>query len=1033
MSNDAKQPSDEPTEPQVEVHPVQESAPPEPWTPERVVEWNNYYNIYVAIGLLVLVVVNTLNLFDDSSIFASLRSGEITLSKGFPETTDTLSYTSEGQRWVNLGWMFDTVSAATYRIGKTLTTPDKSDQYGAGAVTILHSIVRLFTFLILLSIGRSRQSLWGRSVLLGMAVVMGLGSGLVGTELWGVFFLSILLRLMFLATDKNRSWALWAIPAVFLLWVNFDSSAGFGLLLTLGWGIGLMVDGKKIQPSITPAKIGPILAACIAACLINPWTIHALGAIFRLSNQYTMLPGGILGSIQFRESAIRNAFLMRLVSLMVIGSVSFWLNIDRFRLDRFLAFLMGAISFLVWIRYRGDFSIVLAVIVGLNLEEWYQDSFGSEGRIGWKWTSFSIGGRGITIFALFGLAAQHITGYGLTEGASTFGLGFNPDRYAFEAADFLRDSKLSGQVFNWNSSQGNMLLWNAYPARKSFLDDRRNLFSKEILKERDTLRSALRDDETSVWRPILDKYQVTAVMVQAMTTSYTEESAVKTLARLSQSVNWIPFYDDGVVVIFGRSDAKPDDLAYFSANRLDADRIVYTAEEKLPAFDRPPSSSSVLDQVIASKALGMTQPHAQAAFRRLSPPGRVTDEKVPSLPPSPAECIAAIREARRAIAKKPDQSQPYRILLESYRALHNQELALMSGLKLEPANAAQISMMQAGPNPLGLRFRQRVAALHFAIETSPRPATPVESEYLSALHAEMAQLMLLANAVDIGRDHLRKCMEIDPEASNTSERRAQIAQLDQAYEQMETEMNSMSLEEQANASARINRALTIGLTNQALTDLREAEATGTSPDTILPILIDLYCQLGMPDQAIPLIGNTGNKSLETSAGLSTYRQGLVSALLGDYPGAFVGWGNESIPVTQLDELRRGLMAGQMWMLGELGTATRTFMELPDQSRTVAARLFDLGPIQLEGGMPKAAAESFTKSLKREPLSDISPIARYYLEKLGKPFPETPKLGDVTAPTVPTSAPSAPVVAAPALAIPGTSAKPVVPESPKAKP
>ena len=112
MSNDANKPSDESLQSQVESESVPEATPPEPWTPERVVEWNNYYNIYVAIGLLVLVVVNSLNLFEESAIFASLRSGEITLSKGFPETTDTLSYTSEGQRWVNLGWMFDTISAA---------------------------------------------------------------------------------------------------------------------------------------------------------------------------------------------------------------------------------------------------------------------------------------------------------------------------------------------------------------------------------------------------------------------------------------------------------------------------------------------------------------------------------------------------------------------------------------------------------------------------------------------------------------------------------------------------------------------------------------------------------------------------------------------------------------------------------------------------------------------------------------------------------------------------------------------------------
>jgi len=1028
MSNDATKPSDESLQPQVESESAPEATPPEPWTPERVVEWNNYYNIYVAIGLLVLVVVNSLNLFEESAIFASLRSGEITLSKGFPETTDTLSYTSEGQRWVNLGWMFDTISAASFRLGKSFAAPEKADQYGASAVTIVHAIVRLLTFLILLSIGKTKQGLWGRSLLLGLAVIMGLGAGVVGTDLWGVFFLSLLLRFMFLATDKGRSWAFWAIPAIFPFWVNFDASAGFGLLLTIGWGIGLIIGGKKFSPAFTPSKIAPIIGASIAACLINPWTVHAYGAMFRIANQYTLIPGGLFGSIQIKDPDVRNAFLLRLLSLIIIGAVTFWLNMDRFRVDRLLVFIFASLGFVIWMRYNGEFALVLAVIVGLNMEEWFADSFGSEGHLGWKWAAFSIGGRGVTILVLFGLAAQHITGYGLSEGAATFGLGFNPDRYAFEAADFVKESKLSGQVFNWNSAQGDMFLWRAYPGRKTFLDDRRNLFTESIRTERDLLRAALRDDDSTVWRPILDKYGITAVMVQAMTTSFTEESALKTLSRLNQSVNWIPIYDDGVVAIFGRSDAKAEDLAYFKANRLDADRIVYSSEDKLPAFDRPPSSASVLDKVIATKALGMVQPHAQAAYRRLNEPGKTADPNVRTLP-SPAECISAIREARRAIAKKPDQTQPYRILAEAYRALHSQELALYSGVKLEPANVAQISMMQAGPTPLGLRFRQRVAAVHFAIETSPAPVSQVEREYLAALHGEMGQLMLLANAVDVAREHLRKALEINPETENAAERRAQVAQLDQAYEQMETDMNSLSLEEQANASVRINRALSIGLVNQALTDLREAEATGSSPDTILPVLIDLYCQLGMPDQAIPLIGNTGTKSMETSAGLSTYRQGLVSALLGDYPGAFVGWGNESIPVAQLDEMRRGLMAGQMWMLGELGAATRTFMEMPDQGRAVASRLFELGLVQLEGGLPKAAAESFTKALTREPQAEFGPIARYYLEKLGKPFAEVKKPSDVAAPTVPVTAP----VVAPSGAVPTNPVKPSVVDPAKPKP
>jgi hypothetical protein len=192
------------------------------------------------------------------------------------------------------------------------------------------------------------------------------------------------------------------------------------------------------------------------------------------------------------------------------------------------------------------------------------------------------------------------------------------------------------------------------------------------------------------------------------------------------------------------------------------------------------------------------------------------------------------------------------------------------------------------------------------------------------------------------------------------------------------------------------------MVNSALPDLRDAERTGSSPDVILPILIDLYCQMGMPDQAITFVSNVGTSGMEPSAGISKYRQGLVLALLGDYAGAMYGWGNESIPVARMDEMRRGLMAGQLWLSGEVGTATRTFMELPDQLRAVAVRQFELGLIQLESGAPAAAADSFTNSLTREPESEFGAISRYYLEKLGKPVPEVkkPEAGAASSPAAP---------------------------------
>ncbi|MFM7128425.1 MAG: hypothetical protein ACKO0V_03595, partial [bacterium] len=118
MSNEAN----EPTEGTPLDENAQTEASPEvvkePWTAEKVVEWNNYYNLYVATALLILAVVTSLNYLDDSLVWASLRTGETTLNNGFPPTRDTFSLIAENTRWVNLGWGFDTVAALTYKIGR---------------------------------------------------------------------------------------------------------------------------------------------------------------------------------------------------------------------------------------------------------------------------------------------------------------------------------------------------------------------------------------------------------------------------------------------------------------------------------------------------------------------------------------------------------------------------------------------------------------------------------------------------------------------------------------------------------------------------------------------------------------------------------------------------------------------------------------------------------------------------------------------------------------------------------------------------
>ena len=52
-------------------------AEPEPWTPERVSEWNAYYDIYVMLAVLLLAFVVAAVRINNSSFWTHLKAGEL--------------------------------------------------------------------------------------------------------------------------------------------------------------------------------------------------------------------------------------------------------------------------------------------------------------------------------------------------------------------------------------------------------------------------------------------------------------------------------------------------------------------------------------------------------------------------------------------------------------------------------------------------------------------------------------------------------------------------------------------------------------------------------------------------------------------------------------------------------------------------------------------------------------------------------------------------------------------------------------------
>ncbi len=204
-----------------------------------------------------------------------------------------------------------------------------------------------------------------------------------------------------------------------------------------------------------------------------------------------------------------------------------------------------------------------------------------------------------------------ITGWHIHRPGIRFGLGYAPDQLPIEAAEFLAgQNDLKGNVLNTSMGQGDLLIWKAYPKRLTYVDSRTALFPQALLEKWHRLRTALRDDEVETWKPLLDEYKISVVMIEPSDSRLTYE-------KLKDSRNWVPFYDDGLVVMFGRADAPKEDLAIFEANRLKPDRV-YHVTRMLPSAEGPPTPTSWMDEVFENRSLGRFQMRTQSADRWLT-------------------------------------------------------------------------------------------------------------------------------------------------------------------------------------------------------------------------------------------------------------------------------------------------------------------------------------------------------------------------------------------------------------------------------
>lgn len=1033
----------------------------EPLTPERVLLWNRYYDRYVLAFTLALVALVSSNLIARSDIFAHLHLGRVISETGKPILAVDSSITAEGRPWVNVPWLYQVGAYQIYRASAAIAPrfggvasllsfgalpryDEMSiemqrrfvEQFAGGVLVLVTALIYTLAAALLISIRRPGPGAWwscvvailalcgvlfpisalveGRSEIVAYIAMTGgiAGPVAVSPRAAGLLFLAVELWLIHGALIHGRTKSLFALIPLFLLWVNVDVTIWLGLLI---------LAAALIPVGGLPLKVGlPTLALGAGVTLANP----ALAGIFSTIPSVIAGPGifGAESGLLTEESrfGVRALFVVT----AAIGLLSFVANRRGFSAARLGMFAVGAVAFALDVENADVYAFVWLATLALNGQEWFLRGAGAEGRVGIGWNLWSTGGRAVTLLAIVALAGQLITGY-TSQGLSNtpvFGLGLDRDRMSFDAAEFLRTARFNGKVLNTNASQGDALLWIAEGRIPTVVDNRPLLHTAEDLAKVETLRTGLRDDPDTV-REFLDENGVSIVMVPVgytvapkrfQTVPRVEVQATRTYRNLMLNPNFLPFYDDGNVVMFGRTREiwvpifDPIDVAavlpgpvstldarFFAANRLDPEIIVYSRNEVIPTTPRPPASVSAnIDSFFIRRFLRASNPRVFAASRHLNR-GQLRYGEDRAFLPTLAECHMAIREARRALAVDPDDRFAYLVMNEAYKGLLQQEVALLAGIPLENENYDRIVSIVPPPDLLPLRFAQRLSALNYAIQSSPPAIFDRERAELADLHFQAYQAYSSLNYVDKSLEHLAQVVRLSPPESLNPALLAQYEELRKVHDDILKQIDDAKLEPNMNQITLASSAMRSGMVNVALQELEKARTLNLASAVVHPMLMDLYCQIGQPDGAVTVFGNVGEPNLNTGPGTAPYRQGRYRLLMGDYDSAREFWDRFAIPVLARERDLQALGGAAGFIRGTLTPMIAGFssQSLVNSVRTQANYEFELATVLLESGRPGEAGDRFVRCLELEPRFRLRPLIAYYLERLGRDVPPLPPDAD----------------------------------------
>ncbi len=534
---------------------------------------------YLAAGIAALCLAG-FTVMLNSDLWFHLAAGRLILADRAIPSVDSWSFTAAGQPWHNHEWLSDVVYHSW------------AQAFGVDSLVYWQWGLTVATFLLLFRILARLSGSFPTSFLLtAFAAVVAAPFFDTRPHLYSLLFYAVLLQQMLLRRSPSR-----ALPLLFLLWINLHGGAVFGLMvLTLGLASCALLPspGPDLEPGPPGQQarrthlleLAGIWAACLLACLVNPFGLDALLYPFKLALEADSPSRTTLTEWlpPFMPGGIQSPLYPLAIGLFAVSALVLFRKPPQ--RTAWLSLALGALTLAMSLQSRRFiplFAISHTLLLGLagaRLLQWPLLRRLAERR----WLRIAV--------PLLALAAGlvRLAPHPLTPRA--FPLLVRMENIPVEVLNFTEVNRLEGRVFSY-------FLWAGYVDYRTegrlqvYIDPR----SETVFTPQTQMSYMQVHGLRPGWEGVID-----AAGADYVLWPHDQENWRRLISTLLGSGRWRFLYGDSVSVLLARSDVRPPQP--MTATRPSAHRSLALARREIARNNLPDAEAFLQDALEEMPAL----------------------------------------------------------------------------------------------------------------------------------------------------------------------------------------------------------------------------------------------------------------------------------------------------------------------------------------------------------------------------------------------------------------------------------------------